>query len=274
MRTYWTLDDIDWDCFDTSKATPEMIAVVKAAAMVEFNGRDYAAYLRNVFHDDPAFGEVADDWAEEEVRHGRALRQWAELADPSFDFEASFRRFTEGYKLPLAASESVRGSRAGELVARCIVETGTSTYYMAIGDATDEPVLKQICRHIAADEIRHYKLFYGYLNRYLAVEPMSRLRRLGVALGRLGESEDDELAYAYYAANDGVSDYDRLKNSGKVLSTAFGYYRAEHMYRAVKMILRAVGLRHNGLLYRLSAPLAFRLFQRRTRQLQRAAAAA
>ena len=41
----------------------------------------------------------------------------------------------DGYKLPLDAASSVRGSRTGELIARCMVETGTSSYYTALGEA-------------------------------------------------------------------------------------------------------------------------------------------
>ena len=94
----------------------------------------------------------------------------------------------------------MRGSRAGELVARCIVETGTSSYYTALMEAADEPVLKEICRNIAADEHRHYKLFYDHLRRYLTAEKIGRWRRVAVAISRMRESEDDELSYAYFAA--------------------------------------------------------------------------
>ena len=38
----WTLADIPWDRFDPEQLDPEMVRVVKAAAMVEFNGGDYA----------------------------------------------------------------------------------------------------------------------------------------------------------------------------------------------------------------------------------------
>ena len=92
----------------------------------------------------------------------------------------------------------MRGSRTGELIARCVVETGTSSYYAALGEATDEPVLKEICRRIAGDELRHYKLFYGFMKRYLAREPLGILARLKVALGRVAETGDDELPYAYF----------------------------------------------------------------------------
>jgi hypothetical protein len=88
-----------------------------------------------VFHDDDGFRAVAGDWSLEEVQHGAALARWAKLADPSFDFDIAFKRFVDGYKIPIDVNASVRGSRCGELVARCIVETGTSSYYTALAEA-------------------------------------------------------------------------------------------------------------------------------------------
>jgi len=246
-RRHWTLADIPWGQFDAAKVDPDIVKVVKAAAMVEHNGLDYARYLCSVFHDDPEFQAVAQDWAEEEVQHGKALAEWARLADPAFDFEACFKRFTDGYKIAVGAKDSIRGSRSGELVARCIVETGTSSYYGALMEASEEPVLKAICRNIAADEHRHYKLFYGHLGRYLERERIGRLRRLWVALGRLKESEDDELAYAFFAANAAAdARYDRKRYGAAYSSRAFGYYRERHVQRGVAMALKAAGLTPNG----------------------------
>ena len=70
------------------------------------------------------------------------------------------------------AVTSVRGSRTGELIARCVVEVGTSSYYSALRDSIDEPVLKRICHRIAGDEYHHYKLFYSHLKRYQAHESL------------------------------------------------------------------------------------------------------
>ena len=107
----WTLETISWDRFDASKVDPEILRNIKAAALVERNGGDYRIYLNRVFADDPAFIQAVDAWADEEVQHGMALGRWAQLADPAWDFEAAFARFRAGYKLPLDASESVRGSQ-------------------------------------------------------------------------------------------------------------------------------------------------------------------
>ena len=81
-KRHWTLDDIPWAQFDAAQVDPDILKVVKAAAMVEHNGGDYATYLCSVFHDDPDFRRAADYWSVEEVQHGDALGKWAMLADP------------------------------------------------------------------------------------------------------------------------------------------------------------------------------------------------
>jgi rubrerythrin len=269
-RKHWTLDDIPWDRFDPARVDPEVVKVVKAASMVEYNSGDYATYLCNVFADDPEFQQAARHWATEEVQHGAALARWAKLADPQFDFEASFKRFTDGFKIAVDSTESIRGSRVGELVSRCIVETGTSSYYSALMDAVDEPVLKEICRNIAADELRHYKLFYDNLRRYLEIEKIGRVRRLMVALGRVRESEDDELAYAFYAANEGAVPYDRRRFIRAYARRTYSFYQPRHVQRAVSQVLKASGLTPNGRLAIVAAKGAYRLMQLRTRRLARA----
>jgi hypothetical protein len=267
----WTLDDVDWSRFDAARVDPETTKVVKASSLVEHNGADYGTYLCNVFHDDPAFQQAARIWAAEEIRHGLVLRRWAELADPTFDFAVAFKKFTDGYRLQLDASASIRGSRAGELVARCIVETGTSSWYSAIQDSTEEPVLRQICQFIAADELRHYKLFYLHLKRYLEEEKLNRWQRLRVAAGRLAESEDDELAFAYYAAN-GEGAYDRGVSNRAYARRAYAFYRPHHVSRGMAMIFKAIGLDPQGRLHRLASKAAWKLMESRTRRLDRLAA--
>jgi hypothetical protein len=166
----------------------------------------------------------------------------------------------------------VRGTRSGELIARCIVETGTSSYYSALGEAVDEPVLKAICMHIAADELRHYKLFYTHLKRYLERERVGFWRRLKVAVGRVAESEDDELAYAYYAANETAAPYQRKRYNNAYALRAYRVYRAHHVERGMAMIFKAVGLTPNGRLNRLASRLAWWIMRRRIQSLERAAA--
>lgn len=261
--TRWTLDDIPWDRFEPEKISPDILAVVRAAAMVESNGADYAAYLCNVFHDDPAFQAAAREWAAEEVRHGLALGRWAEMADLSFRLEERFAKFRAGYRLPLEVSTSVRGSRCGELIARCVVETGTSSHYSALAEATAEPALQAICRKIAGDEFRHYKLFRTHLERYAARERLPLWRRVEVMLGRMRESHDDELAYAYHCGNGLPDPYDRAAANREYARRAYALYRPDHVRRGIGMALKTVGLPPQGRLGDGLAWAAWRLLRSR-----------
>lgn len=266
---HWRLEDVAWDRFDPAQVDPSMIPLVKAAAMVERNGVDYAIYLGRVFVDDPDFRQASDNWAVEEVQHGDALGRWAMLADPGWDFEAAFQRYRDGYKLPLDADASIRGSRTGELIARCMVETGTSSYYTALAEATGEPVLQQVCKMIAADEYRHFKLFYDHMRRYLARERLGMLNRLRIAAGRITESEDDELAYAYHCGNEPVEmAYEHQRCIGAYMGRAISFYRFRHIERAMGMVLKSVGLPPRGRLSAAGARLTWSLLQRRRRKFE------
>lgn len=268
----WTLDDIPWGRFDRGKLDPEIVPIVKAASLVESNGGAYAHHLCRVFHDDPAFQAIARRWGEEEIQHGRALGRWAAMADPEFDFDAAFSRFQEGFQVDFDCDVSRRGSRSGEMIARCIVETGTSSYYTALREAVREPVLKEICRHIAADEFRHYKLFHQNLIHCLERERIGFWRRLCVAAGRVAESEDDELAYAYYAANETACPYDRRRCKRAYARRAYALCREHHVARGIAMIFKAVGLTPTGRLSRATSRLAWTAMRWRAARLAKAAA--
>lgn len=266
---HWTLDDIAWDRFDPQKVDPEMVKVAKAACMVEHHSGDYGAYLRSVFPDDAEFAAAATAWAAEEIRHGEALRRYAELADPSFNFEESFARFVAGHRIDIDARESIRGSRCGELVSRCVVEVGTSAYYSALRDAAKEPVFREICQRIAGDEFRHYKLFYSHMKRYQAVEQLSRLSRMKVAAGRLFESADDELAYAYHCGSGETRPYDRRRAVRSYAARTLPLYRYGHVERGFGMTLKAVGIKPQGLVGRILTRIAWAAFRGYARRLER-----
>ena len=273
---HWRIEEVPWDRFDPTKLDPQIVALVKAAALVERNGIDYGTYLNRVFVEDPDFRKAADRWSVEEVQHGDTLGRWAMLADPGWDFETAFKRYKDGYHLPLLDTDaSIRGSRTGELIARCMVESGTSSYYSALGDAAEEPVLRDICRLIAADEFRHFKLFYDHMKRYLKRERISVFQRLRIAISRIGESEDDELAYAFYCGNsppDAI--YKHETAIAGYMSRAMTMYRYKHLERAVGMILKAIGLPPRGRVSGLAARGAWMFMCKRRDRFKRVVLAA
>jgi rubrerythrin len=259
-QRHWDMNvDIPWDQFDASKVDPELLRILKAASLVEYNAWDYATYLNNVFSDDPDMQADATAWAYEEVQHGAALGKWCEHADPNWSHKVAFDRFVAGFRPDVTATESIRGSRAGEMVARCMVEVGTSSYYGSMAAATEEPALKEICKRIAADELRHYKMFYKNLKRYLPVENPSRWERFKVAIGRVVETEDDELSFAYYSANESQeTPYDRERYNKAYMRRAFEFYSPKQIERAVSMTWKASGLNPQSRVADLAARAAWR----------------
>lgn len=258
MTGHWTLEDIPWERFDRSKVEPAILAAVKAASLVEGTAEEYVAYLSKVFGGDADAVALFEQWGAEELQHGRALARWAQLADPSFDFEGAVKAFKAGYR-PEHFDTGVarRGTRRGEMISRCIVEVGTSSYYSAMKEYSEEPVLKAIAARIAADEFRHYKLFFETLHAQPG-KPEPLWRRLMVAIGRASEAEDDELGYAYYCGNTPLSEIGKVPYDRKAAIEAYRrpialMFRKHHVKKAAQMIAKAVGLSPHGWLVRAGA---------------------
>lgn len=268
---HWSTDDIPWTRFEPGKVDRDILPIVKAAAMVKSDRRRDASRLGTVFPDDPLLQRAARDWAEEEALHGEALGRWAALADPGFDYDAALERYRDRLRQRPDAHAQARISRTAALVARCMAEVGTGSHHTALADASDEPVLCAICRRIAQDEFRHYRIFYKGLKRHLDEERLRLPRRLGIALGGLMETEDEDLAYAYYAANAPAGPYEHATYAGAYFRRAHALYRPRHMERAMGMVFKAVGLDPHGPLSRTMVRSASWMIARRQRRLARAA---
>lgn len=268
MSEKWKLDDIDWSLFKSEKVDPDIIRVLKAGSVVEHNGFDYGIYLKNVFKGDDIFSKEIDFWSRDEIKHGLVLAKWVQLADPSYNFEERFQAFLDGYSIAVNSKESIRGSRSAELLTRCMVEIATSSFYSALKDATDEPLLKQICGKIAADELRHYKLFYTHLQRYKKIENLSFFKRFKIAAGRLFE-EDDELAFAYYAANNETDPYDCKHYTYMYGKSLYKFYEKIHVDRAMALFCKALGLNPTGWLQRGFSHVAYRILTSKAAKYER-----
>ena len=171
----WTLDDIAWHQIRREAAAPSigLFYLVASASLMESATDLYTANLVDYFAgDDEITSWLEDHWLPEELQHGRALRRYVEAVWPEFDWEAVNRRFVEEFK-PFCdiALERVRGV---EMASRCVVETGTASYYTTLSRISVDPVLSRLTRLIAEDEVRHYKHFYRYFRRYRQDQGLSR----------------------------------------------------------------------------------------------------
>ncbi len=160
-KTKWRLEDIDFGAVKREMVENDdrLFYLLASASFVEILSEVYSENL--IMH----YRGNADTtlwlkeiWQAEEVQHGRSLKRYVAAVWPEFDWEKSFSGFMAEYA-QLCSMDNLESSRALEMMARCVVETGTSTLYRCLHDHVDEPVLKQILRNIKSDEVRHYAKF-------------------------------------------------------------------------------------------------------------------
>jgi len=194
----WSVTEIDYASIDAEKVRDNrtLFYLLTAASFIESGSDTYAGNLAIYYaHMPEAADWLSAHWEREELQHGLALRRYVEHVWPEFDWARGYQRFFDEYGKTCSIDNFER-SHTLEMAARCVVETGTATYYRALEQASDEPVLRNLTRRIANDEIRHYKHFFRYFNALNGQERLGRLKVLGALARRLLEikNEDAEIA--------------------------------------------------------------------------------
>jgi hypothetical protein len=245
-RRHWSLDDIPWQAisYDLATQTDKFFYMVASASLMESATDLYTENLIDYFAGD---GEVTawleQYWLPEELQHGQALRRYVEVAWPEFDWEPARRRFVEEFR-PFCDT-ALEPTRTQEMASRCVVEMGTASYYRTLSRASPDPVLALLTRHIAEDEVRHYKHFYRYFRRYQDAETPGRAAVLAALWRRLRMtgSEDTLIAFkhVYNARHPGkpfdVDVYRRVRRECHALLR-------DHIPHemSVRMLLKPLGL--------------------------------
>jgi hypothetical protein len=270
----WSIDDIPWHALarDSVGAEQRLFDIVASASFIEITSDRYTETLVKFFAGDDEVGEWLErHWQNEELQHGRALKRYVETAWPDFDWQAGYRIFLAEYG-PTCTVERLAESRALEMASRCVVETGTATFYRALSELSPEPVLKRLAGEISADEVRHYKHFHRYFLRYRERERPSRIAILRTLLKRASDVETEDAFCAYKAvftvlhpdAEFDRADYNAWRDSVvRLMRECFPHGMA------VKMLLKPLDL--NPLVGRAMLPAitsATRLFVRRYNGIQ------
>lgn len=181
----WSLDEIPLAAVDPARvrAREDLFYLVTAASFVESGADLYSQILADQLQgDDEVVDWLNRHWRVEETRHGRALRAYGRHVWPEFDWDRAYAGFLRDYGRQ-CTTQALEPTPCLEMAARCVVETGTATFYQALAEQAGEPVLAGIASRIRADEIGHYKHFYRYFRAYGQRQPPGRLRVLA-ALGR------------------------------------------------------------------------------------------
>jgi len=243
----WSRDDIPYDALARDRVHDDvhLFYIVASASFIEITSDLYAGNLIEYFRHDSEIVEWLEKvWQKEELQHGEALRRYVQTAWPDFDWEAAYRDFLVEYT-PLCTVDQLARTRALEMAARCVVDSGTAAFYRMLSEQNGEPVLKQLAAKISADEVRHYKHFYRYFLRYQARERPSRAAVLRTLWSRASEVEAEDAFHAFKSVFL-VRNPDTEFQRNDYTAYADGIFQlAKHHFplgMAVKMLLKPLGL--------------------------------
>ena len=204
----WSIEDIPYGMLVPQRqqsggdATGDdrLFYLVASASFIEITSHLYSHNLIDYFRGDAEVtGWLEREWEPEEMQHGAALKRYVQTAWPDFDWEAAYKTFLELYT-PLCKPERLAETKTLEMAARCVVETGTASFYRTLSSlSADEPVLRRLAASISADEVRHYKHFYAYFLRYRDVDKTSRTAVARALWSRVIDVEAEDAFCAYKA---------------------------------------------------------------------------
>ena len=248
-RRHWQVDDIAYTRIDHRliREREDLFYLLASASFVETGSDMYTRNLAEHCADHPEVAAwLRDHWEHEELQHGRALELYVKAVWPDFPWQQAYEAFFAEYA-SLCTMEELEADPRLELAARCVVETGTTTYYQTLQGLSEEPVLSGLLGHIRADEVGHYKHFLAYFRQLGADRPVGRARVARVVYKRLQEirSSDSDVALRHVWAHkgglfaDGARSFDEI--SQRIYQLVSRRLPAE---QAVRMLLKPLMLPH------------------------------
>ena len=141
---------------------------------------------------------VRHQWNKGEVEHGKALKRYATSVWKSFDWEAAYNRFYAEYQHCCTVGR-MQPTKALEMLARCVTESGSATFYKWLSLSTSEPILASLMKRMWHDEVRHYKYFLRFFRYYALEERLGKIEIFTTMVRRSVQfkSEDAYIAFKY-----------------------------------------------------------------------------
>ncbi|OXR48324.1 MULTISPECIES: ferritin-like domain-containing protein [unclassified Pusillimonas] len=247
LPTEWTLDSVPLAHVDVDlvRDNEDLFYMVIGASFVEIAADLYTQNLIDYFGNDPEVAEwLTQQWQHEEVRHGRVLRAYAQHVWPEFDWQRAYDAFYAEYS-QMCTVDEFEPTQGLEMVARCVVETGTATFYTALSRQATEPVLAGIAQRIRADEVNHYKHFYRYFRKYQQAQPPGRWKIFQALKRRVLEaraSDADCALWHVYQLHEGGQTPDRARFKLLCRRLGRGLQRHYPVEMAVKMVVKPLDL--------------------------------
>jgi hypothetical protein len=155
-KARWIFHDLPWDELDERKVTPELIHNVKNAAFGELTTFSATESFMQLLHDDVDFTQWLAVWFYEETKHPLSLIRYLSKLGISTD-ETFIHR---GRQITPMVND-----RVVMLTSNICSEIAANTMYNSLGKTTDEPLINELVRNIARDEMRHSNGFQFYCRK-------------------------------------------------------------------------------------------------------------
>ncbi|MDR0479630.1 MAG: ferritin-like domain-containing protein [Burkholderiaceae bacterium] len=254
-RAHWHIDDIAYGAIDPSRVFGDeaLFHMVASASFIETGSDTYTHNLVAHFADYPEMASwLSAHWEPEDLQHGAALARYAQTVWPRFPWRAAYESFFAEYSR-LCTMEALQAG-ALEMVARCVVEMGTSTYYQllrTLAERAGEPVLADLANRIRVDEVGHYKQFLTDFKTLKGQHPVSRWDVMRVLWARLRElrESDSDVALRHVWTHAHAADVDLFPDGSHTFEELSG--RLFHLLsqnlpleQATRMTLRPLMLPH------------------------------
>jgi tRNA isopentenyl-2-thiomethyl-A-37 hydroxylase MiaE len=158
-KARWEFHELPWDGLDRSKVTEDAIHNTKTAAYGELTTFSATESFMNLFRSDIDFTQWLAVWFYEETKHPLALIRYLKLLDIPTD---------ENFIHDGRAISPMVNDRVVMLVSNICSEIAANTSYTYVNKSVEEPLLSDITRNLARDEMRHSNGFQFYLRKTLA----------------------------------------------------------------------------------------------------------
>lgn len=242
----WSLDNVPLHAvnLESVRDNEDLFYMVAGASFIEIAADLYTRNLIDYYSDAPVIQAwLEDKWQHEELRHGYVLKAYTQHVWPEFDWERAYQGFFDEYSV-MCTTDELEDTQGLEMVARCVVETGTATFYTALASQATEPVLSGIAQRIRADEVSHYKHFFQYFKEYRKAQNPGRWKIFKALKRRIIEarsSDADCALWHVYAVHRGES---ANRDEFKIICRRLAQKLRRHypVSMAIKMVSRPLNL--------------------------------
>jgi len=247
-RAPWSLEEIPYHKIPVEQIRPNrhLFHLITSASFVEITSDLYTRNLVEFFSDDAEVVRwLQEEWEPEELQHGAALRRYVETIWPEFDWATAYEKYFGEYS-PHCGVAKFAPTRSLELAGRCVVETGTASFYRMLEAFSPEPVLQEIVHNISLDEVRHYKYFYQYFKKYAEIDKTSPIDVFSILWSRTTEINSQDAFFAFkhaYLGANGPEARFQNKDYGLFREGVRKVARQHFPHEmAIKMLLKPLGL--------------------------------